>query len=225
VREDKPREFVAVPVVLVLLGILFAVALLAALGVWGWVLFGLVAVVGIAVVFVLLARRPSHPSELDAPPAAARRAAAPDGAFRVVVVADDACTAPALAEAVAGHAAGRKLEVLVVAPALGSRLSRWTGDDRARDEAARTLADTLGALEGAGIPASGELGAEDPIQAADDALRDFPADELVFATHPDAEANWLERDVLEVARTRYDVPVAHVALDPTTGPERSQEPT
>ncbi len=161
-REDRPREFVAVPVILVLLGILFLIALLAELGTWGWVLFGVGAAVGIALVFVLLARRPSHPSGLDAPSTTARRAAVPNGAFRVVVVADDACTGPALAQALVAHAAGRTLDVLVVAPALGSRMSRWTGDDRSREEAAHTLADTLGALEAAGLSARGEVGAGGP---------------------------------------------------------------
>lgn len=224
-QEAKPREFAAIPIVLVVLGVIFAIALLAGLGAWGWVIFGLAAVIGITVVFLVMARRPTHPSELDAPAVAARRAATADDAHRVVVVADDACTGPLLARAVVAHAAGRRLEVLVVAPALGSRVSRWTGDDHAREEASRALADTLGALEGAGISASGEVGAEDPIEAADDALREFPADELVFATHSEAEANWLEQDVLEVARARYDVPVTHVPVDQPTGQERSHEPS
>lgn len=224
-QEAKPREFAAIPIVLVVLGVIFAIALLAGLGAWGWVIFGLAAVIGITVVFLVMARRPTHPSELDAPAVAAGRAAAADGTHRVIVVADDASTTPVLARAVVAHAAGRTLDVLVVAPALGSRVSRWTGDDHAREAASRTLAETIGALAGAGVSARGEVGAEDPIEAADDALREFPADELVFVTHPEAEANWLEQDVLEVARARYDVPVTHVAVDQPTGQERSHEPS
>ena len=34
----------------------------------------------------------------------------------------------------------------------------------------------------------------------------------MFATHPEADANWLEQNVLQVARTRYDVPVTHVVV-------------
>ena len=45
-------------------------------------------------------------------------------------------------------------------------------------------------------------------------MREFAADELVFATHPDDHANWKERGVVEIARDRYDLPVAHVAVDP-----------
>jgi GABA permease len=105
------------------------------------------------------------------------------------------------------------MEVLVVAPALGSRLSQWTGDDRVRIEAEDHLQSTVRALTDAGIGARGKIGPADPIQCADDALREFPANELVFATHPEAQANWLERDVVEVARARYDLPVTHVVVD------------
>jgi hypothetical protein len=36
--------------------------------------------------------------------------------------------------------------------------------------------------------------------------------ELVFATRPEGAANWLAQDVVESARTRYDVPVTHVVV-------------
>jgi hypothetical protein len=209
-KDGNRTELAAIPIVLVLLGVLFAVLLLAELGTWGWVVFGVACVLALALVVVLLARRSRHPSELDAPSTAARRAAEPDGTYRMVVVCDDSCASPTFVDEVVRHAAGRELEVFVVAPALGSRLSRWTGDDAARHEADEHLGSTLQALEAAGVRARGEIGARDPIRAADDALREFPADELVFATHPDA--NWVEEDVFEVARTRYDVPVSHVVV-------------
>jgi hypothetical protein len=114
---------------------------------------------------------------------------------------------------VVAHAAGRPLEVLVVAPALGSRLSHWTGDDHAREEAAANLEATVSRLAAAGVAARGEVGSDDPIQAADDALREFPADEIVFATQPEGAANWKERGVVETARSRYQLPVSHVVVD------------
>lgn len=212
-KGDNRREFAAIPIVLVFLGVLFAIMLLADLGVWGWVVFGVVSAAALIVVGVLLARRPTHASELDAPTTAPRRAAEPDGTFRVVLVCDDSCTSPAFVDEVVRHAEGRQLEVFVVAPQLGSRLSMWTGDDRARGVADEHLDATLQALRAAGVAARGEVGAHDPIRAADDALREFPADEVVFATHAEADANWLEQNVLQAARNRYDVPVRHVPVD------------
>lgn len=41
----------------------------------------------------------------------------------------------------------------------------------------------------------------------------FPANEVVLATHPETAANWKERDVVEIARARHDLPVIHVVLD------------
>jgi GABA permease len=187
--------------------------LLAELGIWGWIVFGVVAAVGIVVVAVVLMRRPAHPTERDAPDAAALRAAVQDDAHRVVVVVcDESCTSPAFVQELVGHAAGRRLAVFVAAPELGSRLSRWTDDDSARGDAGEHLAATLEALRAAGIDARGEIGAHDPLRAADDALREFPADEVVFATHAEDQANWLEQGVVEAARTRYDVPVTHVVV-------------
>jgi hypothetical protein len=211
-KDDNRTELAAIPIVLVLLGGLFAVMLLAELGTWGWILFGVAALVALALVAAVIGRRHQHPSALDAPATPARRPG--DGTFRVLVISDGSATSQGFRDQVVARAAGRALEVLVVAPALGSRLSHWTGDDEARHEAERNLERTVTALAAEGVAARGEVGSDDPIQAADDALREFPADELVFATHSDDHANWKERGVVEIARGRYDLPVAHVAVDP-----------
>ena len=63
-----------------------------------------------------------------------------------------------------------------------------------------------------GITATGETGADDPLQAADDGLREFAAHEIVFVTKPGTDTDWVERGVVEAARKRYAVPVTHIAL-------------
>ena len=50
-------------------------------------------------------------------------------------------------------------------------------------------------------------------QALEDALREFPADEIVVSTHPPGRSHWLELGVVENARMRFDVPVTHVVVD------------
>ena len=208
----KPRaEFMAIPIVAVVLGVVFLIMLTAEAGTWGWILFALGAILALAAVLLLVGRRHQHPSDLDAPVVRAPRER--DGTFRVLVVSDGTPTSRTFHEEVVAHAAGRAVEALVVAPALGSRLSHWTGDDQARDEAQGNLERTVEALTAAGVAARGDVGADDPIQAADDALRTFPADEVVFATHPEEAANWKERGVVEIARERYDLPVTHVVVD------------
>ena len=76
----------------------------------------------------------------------------------------------------------RGAAVLVVAPALNSRLRHWLSDeDPARRLAAERLAATVDRLGRVGVRAEGRVGDADPMLAISDALRTFPADEIVFA--------------------------------------------
>ena len=49
--------------------------------------------------------------------------------------------------------------------------------------------------------------------AAADALRVFPAGEIVIATHPEGRSNWLARSVVERVRRRFGLAVAHLVVD------------
>ena len=105
-------------------------------------------------------------------------------------------------------------DVLLVCPALNSKLRTWTSDeDGARAAAQERLDECLSRLGDAGVTARGEIGDGDPLQALEDALRTFPADEIVVSTHPPGRSNWLEQGVVENARMRFDVPVTHVVVD------------
>ena len=76
----------------------------------------------------------------------------------------------------------RGAAVLVVAPAFNSRLRHWLSDeDPARRLAAERLAATVERLSRIGVQAEGRVGDADPMLAISDALRMFPADEIVFA--------------------------------------------
>ena len=105
-------------------------------------------------------------------------------------------------------------QVLLVCPALNSRVRTWTSDeDPARAGAQERLDASLSRLAEAGVSARGEIGDGDPLQALEDALRVFPADEVVVSTHPPGRSNWLEQGVVQQARLRFDVPVTHVVVD------------
>jgi GABA permease len=212
----RDREFAAIPIVAAVLGIGAALLVAADAGAWAWVTLGVATLVLAVLVAVVFSRRHRHPEPADAPRVAAA-AAADTSTHRVLVVADESCTSGEFVEAVRAHAGSRTLDVYVIAPSLGSRLARWTGDEGAYAEADRHLNDTIGALQRAGLPGRGRIGAHDPLQAADDALREFPADEVLFAVHGAGSENWLEQGVVELARERYDVPVAHVVVETTTG--------
>lgn len=208
--KDNAREFGAVPIVLAVLGALGLIMLAYTQGLWAWLALGALLVAGIVGTALYRASTARHPPESSSPrlDGGARR----DDRHRVLVVADEGCAPGQLGTALAQRGHVRATEVFVVAPALGSRTARWTGDDRPYAEAARHLDTTLEALRELRVRASGRVASHDPLQAADDGLREFRADEIVFAVHPDADANWLERDVLESARGRYRVPVTALTV-------------
>jgi hypothetical protein len=205
VKKYMP-EFAAVPITLVVLGLLFLVLWAFDAGLAAWIAVGAIGLAALIVVIVIAMRRPR--SVVASGGAGRFDGAAPhvdDGVHRVLVVTHSACSAADLGDLAAAN--GATTSALVVAPALSSRLGRWTGDEGAYRQAEENLAATVQALNGAGIEASGHVGSHDPLQAADDGLREFPADEVVFVMHGDDEKNWLEQGVLDSARERYPVPV------------------
>ena len=104
--------------------------------------------------------------------------------------------------------------ILVCTPALNSRLRYWASDeDGARAAAQERLDASLERLRSLGIDASGEVGDANPLQAMEDALRTFGADEIIISTHPEGRSHWLERGVVEHARERFAVPISHVVVD------------
>jgi hypothetical protein len=133
---------------------------------------------------------------------------------RILVVANETVAGHELSELLGQKAEGGREDVLLVCPALNSKLRTWTSDEDGARAAAQSRLDTsLARLAELGIKARGEIGDGDPLQAIEDSLREFPADEIVVSTHPPGRSHWLEQGVVENARSRYDVPVTHVVVD------------
>jgi hypothetical protein len=110
--------------------------------------------------------------------------------------------------------------VLVVAPALTSRIAFWTtSDGDARRHAERRLESCLTALSDDSIDAYGRVGDANPLLAVEDALRMFPADMIIVATHPEGRSNWLAHNIVERVRERFVLPVHHVVVDVRLGRE------
>jgi hypothetical protein len=138
-----------------------------------------------------------------------------DGKFRLLVVANETVGGKALIEEIRRRCQGRDCQILVVTPALAaSRASHWASDiDEARELARQRMELSLIAIGELGLKARGEIGDSDPNVAIEDALRLFPADEIVISTHPPERSRWLEHGVVEHARRNIDLPVTHVVVD------------
>ena len=130
---------------------------------------------------------------------------------RILVIANRTCPCPIMADEVARRAGEGPVEVLIVAPALNSRLRHWVSDvDGAVARARERLELALGELRARGISARAEVGDANPVIAIDDALATFPAEEIVLVTFPPGESNWLERGLVDKARARFGVPITHL---------------
>jgi hypothetical protein len=166
-----------------------------------------VVVTGVAIVWLF--RRGAQEAPVKQTPAAS-----PPGEYRILVVANETVGGPELLSEIREHAVGHAGRVFVVSPALNSPLKHWVSDeDQARADAQARLDDSLATMQAAGLDATGEIGDGDPIQAIEDAVRTFRPDELIISTHPAGRSHWLERGVVEKARERFDLPVAHVVVD------------
>jgi hypothetical protein len=99
-------------------------------------------------------------------------------------------------------------EIMVVAPRLPGRLDWLTSaTDRATERADDRLQVVLGHLDELGADARGRVGADDPLLAFEDAIREFSPDHLLVALRPRDRAGWQERGLLDAILERFDIPV------------------
>jgi hypothetical protein len=137
----------------------------------------------------------------------------------VLVVAFDKISEDDVRRAIETRQQVADVSVLVVAPAAGVGPLRWlTGDeDEARAEAAEVAgraAEALDADEAIDAEVHTEVGDSDPLLAVEDALRSFPADEIVVAGRPG--------DDTEAALRRLHLPISHLdGADAVTAEEES----
>ncbi|MFT4049240.1 MAG: hypothetical protein QM648_05300 [Solirubrobacterales bacterium] len=140
-----------------------------------------------------------------------------DDIHRILVVANETSRGGELHDLIAEracHGPGPQSAVLVLAPALNTRLRHLFSDsDPAIREAELRLAECIESLRRRGIEAAGIVGDEDPLRAIEDILHTFPADELVISTHTPERSNWLARDVVPRAKARFGLPTSHVTVD------------
>ena len=132
---------------------------------------------------------------------------------KLLVVATAPVEDGALREAVRSHS-GDEAEIRIVAPASDVSPLQWLAndEDRAREEAAQVAGGLARTVEPEAVRTEAEVGDSDPVQAIEDALRTFPADEVLVVTHDDDDANWLEQDSAAAARERFGVPVTRLTV-------------
>ena len=127
---------------------------------------------------------------------------------RVLLLTTEPLDDGSLRKAVQRHVGEGVARVRVVAPL--SKLSplEWVtnDEDERRAEAAQIGEQAAEAVSDV-APADVEVGDADPVQAVEDALAVFDADEILMVIRPADEASWLERGSVGEAMGRFGLPV------------------
>lgn len=162
-----------------------AIVIASYINTWAGVVVAILAVA--ALVWWLM----QEPVPGTAEPAPRLDSGTPAGVHRVLVVA-----APGTSSVPVGDQA---TDVVVIVPALASALEAVTGGvDNRRAEAEQTAVSLARTLSRDGRNTRGEVGADDPVLAVEDALRTFGADEVLVVG---------DEAMAEQIRARVAVPV------------------
>lgn len=139
------------------------------------------------------------------------------GDFRLLIVTTSSNISEPVGREIERRASGRRTQTMVVVPALaGSRFEQAAGNvdeaiahaDEQREPAADEARDA-----GAELVTEPRIGDSDPVLAIEDALREFPAHEVLIVTRPTEEAAWMEENLFDRARERIGLPIAHFVVD------------
>ena len=119
-----------------------------------------------------------------------------------------------LREELGRRSGAEEAEVRVVAPFSELSPLQWLAneEDDARRSAEERAQSVAAAAEPEASQVEAQVGADDPVQAIEDALREFPADELIVVTRRDEEASFLEKDASAEAYERFGLPVSHLTV-------------
>jgi len=83
-------------------------------------------------------------------------------------------------------------------------------DEEASAQARQRLDQILADLRRLGVPAEGELGSAQPLDAMEKAFQDHDFDEIIVATLPQPVSRWLRADLPRRIERRFGLPVTTI---------------
>jgi hypothetical protein len=133
---------------------------------------------------------------------------------KVLVLANETIGGEKLLDAVRERAGrGDDVSFHVVVPQARPRFGNVVYDDVVRESAQVRVDLALEFMRNEGIAGSGEVGDQDPMNAAKDAIAHEGLDEVIVSTLPAESSGWLRRDLPDRLREETGLPVEHVVVD------------
>jgi hypothetical protein len=131
-------------------------------------------------------------------------------ASKLLIAAGEAASDPAEVPVTVKQLITSADAILVIAPSLPGRFE-WlsSATDAAREQADERLRAVLGHVSEIRESGSarGEVGADDPLLAFEDAVREFAPDHILIALRSEERSGWQERGLLEQVLERFGLPV------------------
>ncbi|MEA2167490.1 MAG: hypothetical protein QOF76_790, partial [Solirubrobacteraceae bacterium] len=102
---------------------------------------------------------------------------------------------------------------VIVVPKTKPKYGNVIYDEAVRSSAQVRVDLALAYARGESIEARGEVGDEDPYNAAMDAIDEYGIDEIIISTHPSSSSSWTRRDLPERLAAETGLPVEHIVVD------------
>jgi hypothetical protein len=132
---------------------------------------------------------------------------------KVLVLANETIGGKPLLDAILERHEQGDAEFFIVVPRTRPRYGNVVYDEAVHSSAQVRVDLALAFARHHDIAASGEVGDEDPFNAAMDAVHHHGVDEIIVSTHPSTSSGWLRRDLPERIREASNLPVKHVVVD------------
>jgi hypothetical protein len=132
---------------------------------------------------------------------------------KILVIANETVGGRKLIEAVHARARTGDVEFILVVPQNRPRHGGIIYDEAVRDAAQVRVDLATQFLGSEGIELTGDIGDEDPFQAAMDAIDEHRPDEVIVSTFPASASGWLRKDLVERIADSSGLPVEHVVVD------------
>jgi hypothetical protein len=130
----------------------------------------------------------------------------------ILVLANETIAGKALLDRIQARAS-EHARFFVVVPKVRPRHGNVIYDEVVRDSAQVRVDLAVEFMRDLGAAADGEVGDEDPFNAAMDAVRAQPIDEIIVSTLPAGTSGWVRRDLIDRLQEATGLPVEHVVVN------------